>query len=245
MATDRDNGIAGYQGYEYQKLVTVWLALKLMFMDRRCDSLDVEPASIEDIAVDLKALDASATLGVSFDHIPLEIQIKSRGRNWNASGFSGVIHQKASTTPAEKKKRGPAPRPRALDHLTQRPELHYLLLTNAQLDPDLKDFQVTAFGAKSKAQTLAGKANAKVNGDTFSRIGIQPELTPERIQLESNALLKRYGHVPESGLSSSHAILMKEVHLRLLGKAPREWPKANIEAAMQSSGGWLTRSGSA
>ena len=52
MTTDYDAGGANpsYQGYDYQKLVTVWVALKLMFgPGASTDRITVEPASHDDI----------------------------------------------------------------------------------------------------------------------------------------------------------------------------------------------------
>jgi hypothetical protein len=237
MPSDFSAPLPGYKGYEFQKLVTVWLGLKIMFEENRCDALTVEPASAEDVAAQLEVKDAASTVGVTANSVPLEIQIKSRGKNWAASTFGAVIGKKASAGSAKKKARGPAPRPRAIEMLQSDPQKLFLLITNAQLDPDLTDFRVREIGERSSATTLSAPAGKNVPGDVWSRIGIFPVLTVERVELEIDQLLKKCGHVPAGSLGDCRKRLINEVHLRLLGSAGNLWPKGNIAEAMRVAGG--------
>lgn len=64
MSVDIDGGgaNASYKGYTYQKLVTVWVALKLMFgPDARANEIIVEPASHDDVKAKLNVPEEQPT----------------------------------------------------------------------------------------------------------------------------------------------------------------------------------------
>jgi hypothetical protein len=223
----------GYVGYEYQKIATVWVALQLMFEENRCDSLTVEPASQEDIAANLAVPDALSRLAVQLPDIPVEIQIKTKGSNWTPASFRNIL---IAADPPATANPGPPPRPRALDLLKANPDLHYVFVTNAQLDPDLKGFAVARAGEKSHTQ-LDDEKTKDVDPAVWSRIGILPELSVERLKLEIAALLKKHGHVPHGRIAGCVRKLHDAVHLRLLGKAACSWSKLQVEEVMVAGGG--------
>lgn len=133
MATSGTDGLSSYRGYEFQKLVTVWLGLKLMCDEQRCTELTIEPASAEDVAANLKVPEGTATVEVTAEAIPVEIQIKSRGKNWSPAAFGDVIASNPTNGKGAGNRPGPAPRARAIDVLRAQPKQRFLLVTNAQI----------------------------------------------------------------------------------------------------------------
>lgn len=225
----------GYVGYEYQKTATVWVALRLMFEELSCDSLTVEPASQEDIAANLEVPDALSRVGLRVIDVPVEIQIKTKGSNWTAASFRNVIMNAEPINPASP---GLLPRPRALDLLKLNPQLHYVFVTNSQLDSELEGFRVLRAGEKSHGK-LDDEKTKGVDPAVWPRIGILPELSPERLELEIAVLLKRHGHVPHNRIDSCMRKLHEAVHLRLLGKASRNWSKGQVADLLVANGGVL------
>ena len=142
MTTDYDAGGANpsYQGYDYQKLVTVWVALKLMFgPGASTDRITVEPASHDDIKADLNVpLDAAEANLIVAAADELHIQIKFRGAGaWSPKEFAGVVNDKPT-----KGSRGPEPRARAKALMLANAKRRYVFITNASVDGTLASGRV-------------------------------------------------------------------------------------------------------
>ncbi|MBY2988298.1 hypothetical protein [Rhizobium leguminosarum] len=91
MSNDVGGANPSYQGYDYQKLVTVWVALRLMFgPGATTEENIVEPASHDDgkahLAVPAEAADASLKVSVEGEH---QVQAKFKGAgHWSATDFA-------------------------------------------------------------------------------------------------------------------------------------------------------------
>lgn len=229
----------GYAGYHYQKVASVWLALKWMFQEERCDAVTVEPASEEDIAANLMRPDAMGVMGAEVAGILLEVQIKSRNSNWTSASFRRVLvgEEKPATGG-----RGPAPRVRPLKMLQAEARLFYLFVTNAQLDADLTAFKIERAGARGTGKLEEKLIPAGTPETVWPRIGIFPELSLERLELEITVLLKQCAHVPHGRIAGCKERLFQAVQLRFLGRADRGWSKTEAGEVLLQCGGTLESS---
>jgi hypothetical protein len=247
MNTDETGGTSGYRGYEYQILVTVWLALKLMVEKQACGEIEVEPASHEDIAAKLDVPPNSATgvIGLTTAEVQLDVQVKSRDSGqWTESEFLKVLEppprQPAGDSTATTKQRRQAGRLRPLARLREIPARHYLFMTNAQLHPRLRDFAVKTIGIRSVARRLP-VAKQPVDAEALApRVGVLAQLTNEHLALEIGDLLRRGGHVQPSQVKSCIADLHSVVRQRLLKEVDGIWKRAEIEAILRKYGGLPT-----
>lgn len=227
----------GYAGYHYQKVATVWFALRLMFVESRCEAITVEPASEEDISANLQVPDATGAIGANLAEIPFEIQIKSKSSNWTTASFRDVLigkDKKESTGT-----RGPTPRARPLGMLGSNVSLRYVFITNAQLDSDLAGFKIARIGDEGAGALADPQIPSNTPASIWPRIGIFPELSPERLELEITAALKHCAHLPHSRIDRCKQHLIQAVERRLLGKADRRWPKGEIGELLLHCGGVL------
>ena len=244
MNTHQTGGSSGYCGYEYQILATVWLALKLMLESRMCGEIEVEPASDEDIEakLDVPADAASGLVGFATQQIELDVQIKSReSGQWTESGFLKVLDppvpKPAKGSKSTTEQGAATRRMRPLARLREMPARQYLLITNAQLDSNLRDFSVKNIGAESAA---GGLPMAKQPGDASSiapRIGVLAQQTKEYLELQIGDLLQRCGYVQPSRVHDCVADLHNAVRHRLLNDVDGAWHREELEAILRKHGG--------
>lgn len=238
MSSDQSGGTGGYRGYEYQVLVTVWLALKLMLETRMCEAIEVEPASNEDIQakLDVPPDSANGLLGFVANGIELDVQVKSRVSQWTESEFTKVITGEPAKGPKAKRPAA-AKRDRAFDRLRAAKTLRYLLVTNAQLHPSLRSFQVRNPGDSSAANRLPTKRQSPDVTTLASRIGVLPQQTKEHLQLQISELLRRHGHVQPSRIDECVTKLHDAVRYRLLKEVTGLWRREELEATLREYGG--------
>jgi hypothetical protein len=245
MTTHQTGGSTGYRGYDYQIVVTVWLALKLMLEKRLCAAIEVEPASDEDVEakLDVPADAAAAQLGLAMDPIELDVQVKSRDSGqWTESGFRDVLNG----PPVAKSKVGATKRPkttqqpgrdRPLARLRGEPKRRFLMVTDAQLHPDLREFSVSEIGSESAARALPLSAQSADAGSLARRIGIFAQQTKEFLQLQIRDLLSRHGHIQPATLDECLRDLQDAVRDRLLRQAEAKWSADELHTLLRKHGG--------
>jgi hypothetical protein len=103
MNASKDSDFGGanpsYRGYDYQKLVTVWVALDLMFgSNPSALEIIVEPASHDDVKAKLEVSSEKAEANLRIPGTELHVQIKLRGAgHWSAKDFASVVNDKSPT----------------------------------------------------------------------------------------------------------------------------------------------------
>jgi hypothetical protein len=239
MATDSDDGGANpsYQGYDYQKLITVWVALELMFgAGAASDQVIVEPASHDDIKAHLNvsadAAEARLRIAAAGE---LHVQIKFKGAGaWSPADFASVVNDKAANGA-----RGPKPRPRAKALLVANPGRRYVFITNASVDGHLAKGRIASPGEAGRPgfvptnltnlsptdrQGLAGRF-ALIEGMSYAE-------TRRRIDGLLNGVL----HVPAQALDACLDRLKRAVEDRFLA-VPDPLTKRDIEKIAEGFGG--------
>jgi DNA polymerase III delta prime subunit len=213
-----NGGNPSYKGYEYQKVVTTWVALTLFFNDDLdiANGIIVEPASNEDIEADLNVPpeEAMATIVVPQAE-KLMIQIKFRGSGyWSNNAFVSLVEDKA-----KKGAQGPAPRLRAKSLLLADPARRYVLLTNISVDNALSGGRIDRIYKKPPKpfipEGVAKGASEKAN--LVGRFGIIECLTPQVVAGEIRHLLESEGHVPSPNVEKAVDGIKRAIEDRLLG----------------------------
>jgi hypothetical protein len=219
-----------YAGYEFQLLVSVWVALELLFKEKAADALELEPASQEDIEAQLRKppRDPSAVL------VPLKrliIQVKLHGGPWSAFEFDRVLKGRAPLGGTRKS---------ALQQLMDEPEHRYVLITDAQLPRNRQKFRVDGLLAPSRSPTLSRKIGLPKGVDRKAlaqRIGVIEQQHPDRISARIRSLLSEQLLVPSMHVEACKDRLLEQARRRLLKSAAREWSRTEIIQAAESFGG--------
>jgi len=232
----QNKGQPGYKGYRYQIDTSVWCALDLFYVQKKYDSVVIEPASHEDIEV-VPSEEANALC--SFDKHHLFIQIKSRpGQVINKSKFTSIL-----IGDNDKARKGPKSRIRPLDILQDKNLSYsrYILITDGIILFD-KGFCVQKLGQKSapKSGTDIISKNVKKGIDPESiikRISIIEGKNWEYINKDTVELLEKYCHLPRQKSDDCRKNLSEQVRERLLGRLPNEWHKMEIDQTIREYGG--------
>lgn len=223
MKTHAPGAPASYGGYEYQVETSVWFGLEYVLRLRRCEAIEIEPASGEDIEANLEVPEASAlaTVGLVVQRRRCSVQVKSRGAPWGKGELAHILYGGSAGDGA----RGPAPRSRPLALLVADSTLNFCLLTNAQAGDSLRSFVVREVGEASAATGIdipapsQGKPAPSVDSNVPSRIGIVEQLTADALRARTREILRTVGRVPPSKIEACVAELKDSVRLRLLGRS--------------------------
>ncbi len=238
-------GPASYRGYEYQINVTVWLALDLIIRRKLCDTIIIEPASLEDVSAGLQVESQTATATVRCPlATPVQIQIKSRDTgHWSGADFRNVISPAPATTENDTKtkgkkhkKKGPPKRPTAVERLRANKDEIYCLITDAQQHAELRNFRVTEVGKRSSADRLP--TTATVDADLATRITILPQQAEAFVLQNARDILRNELHVPEPMHEKCIAELREAVRRRLLKKADSELARDEILGIVRRNEGY-------
>lgn len=236
MTTDNHNGGANpsYQGYDYQKLVTVWVALKLMFgPGTSTDRITVEPASHDDIKADLDvppdAAEANLIVAAAGE---LHVQIKFKGAGaWSPKDFAGVVNEKPA-----KGTKGPKPRARAKALMLANAKRRYVFITNASVDGTLASGRVDSPERPSDPTFTPAHLNLKAGQDLAGRFALIEGMTLDATRQKIDEILTRTLHVPSQGLDGCVERLKRAVEDRFL--AVRDPLHRNdVEKIAEASGG--------
>lgn len=221
MATDEDLGGGAnpsYRGYHYQKLVTVWVALELMFgSGAATEEVIVEPASHDDMKARLDVPGEQAEARLKVHGVDLHIQIKLKGSgHWSARDFAGIVDDAPGGG-----QRGPAPRDRAKALLLQDPKARYLFITNRSVDATLSRGRVSRPAARPSADFLPTnlKLGAADKVKLAGRFALIDNLTPEAVRTHIAGRLTGELHLPDHKVDAVLNELLQLVEDRLLGLA--------------------------
>ncbi|ESQ88056.1 hypothetical protein ABAC460_17845 [Asticcacaulis sp. AC460] len=225
-----------YRGYDYQKLVTVWIALELMWGDgATTQEIIVEPASHDDVKarLDVPAEDADAHINIG--SVELHVQIKFKGAgHWSAKEFAAVVNDKEKAG-----SRGPAVRERAKSLLLKNPNRRYLFITNTSVDAALAAGRVATPAGRPLPTFLPTSLNLRNDADKSSlagRFAIIELLTPTEVLTRIGKLLTHQLHLPSHKIGEAVERLKKLVEDRFL-EVPDPLRKTDIAKVVEGLGG--------
>ncbi|WP_321822637.1 MULTISPECIES: HEAT repeat domain-containing protein [unclassified Burkholderia] len=236
MKNDEGGANPSYQGYDYQKLVTVWVALRLMFgPGAATDQVVVEPASHDDVkallAVSEEAAEASLKIAASGE---LHVQIKFKGAGaWSAKDFAGVVNDKTA-----KGTKGPKPRPRAKALLLADINRRYVFITNSSVDSALAQGRVKYPEQNPDAAFIPANLNLTPpeRQSLAGRFSLIEGMTYEETRRQIGKILSATLHVPTQAVDACIDRLKRAVEDRFLA-VPDPLRKADIEKIAEGFGG--------
>lgn len=225
-----------YQGYDYQKLVTIWVALRLMFSQHaEADQIIVEPASHDDVKAQLKVSpeDADASLQVMTGG-ELHVQIKFKGAGaWSSKDFAGVVNDRKATGG-----KGPAPRPRAKAMLLADDRRRYVFITNSSVDGVLAKGRVRYPGQFSDSSFTPTNLNLEPpeKQKLAGRFALIEGMTHQETRRQIDEVLTESLHVPTQALDACVERLQRAVEDRFL-EVPDPLRKEDVEKIAERFGG--------
>ena len=236
MDSDVGGANPSYQGYDYQKLVTVWVALRLMFgPDASADEIIVEPASHDDVkanlAVPAEAAEASLKISVTGE---LHVQVKFKGAGfWSAKDFAAVVEDKAA-----KGTKGPKPRPRAKALLLGDANRRYVFITNTSVDAVLAKGRVKSPGDRSNATFIPTnlKGSVKERQSLGGRFALIEGMTFQEARRQIDEILTGHLRVPIQSLDPLVDRLRRMVEDRFL-EVPDPLRRRDVEKVAEEYGG--------
>ena len=221
------HGQPTFIGFNYQVLVTVWLALEFI-VRQGTPEIIVERPSKEDVTAELKGQNPSTR--ISTQRYQIQIKLRSSG-TWTAKTLIQLVTEKL-----KKGKPGPKTRIRAFQYLAAEPEEHYLLITTIDVAKELKSHCITEIGEQSHADGLSG---LHANPDISRRIGILPGETTANVHRRIELLLQNHCQVSADDVFSCIEDLKEAVRKRLSGTELPALSRADLEEVIVRSRGEL------
>ncbi|KQT04581.1 hypothetical protein ASG42_23310 [Rhizobium sp. Leaf391] len=228
-----DVGAGGYSiaGFEYQIDVSVWIALDVVVASKLARELILEPASQEDLEVELKdAEPGRLTSKTDLDGYTLVVQAKRRtGDAWTVAGIKSLL------------KHGSENRPSAATRL-KNPSIRYLLVTSAGLNGGAQGLKVRRAGVWPKAEGMASSIASSLPCKAAGRVAVVANQDEERLETDIRRLLTESFGVPAAAWKDCHGDLREQARARIGGAAGGKWYRSDLEAVIRQRGGYLASS---
>lgn len=236
IAEDGENDAAGsgahsLAGYDYQVDVSLWLGLDLMLANKFAQSIELEPATEEDIEADLTETEPGRlATNVAADGYRLVVQAKLRSGNaWSVAGINALL------------KHGGARRLSAARRLAA-PNLRYLLITSAGLNGETRGLRVGRAGSWPKPAGMPTSTISKLPAKAAGRVGIIANMDEDKLVGEIKRLLiERFG-VPYSRWIECLKKLREEARMRMRRVGGGHWQRDELAHVIREHDGYLATS---
>tara|TARA_R110002012_G_scaffold256712_1_gene436905 strand:+ start:1813 stop:6096 length:4284 start_codon:yes stop_codon:yes gene_type:complete len=231
-------GNPGYAGYEYQILVTVWVALDLMLAKQATGVINIEPPSDEDIEASVLNPEAvSLNAEAKCDNIDLVIQVKTRsGSPWPATAIADILCGEQKT-----KKGSAKTRARPLAMLDASPKRRYVFVTNESSAEALRPHEgehLFDFPEIEELPPHSRKGYDKtVRADLGPRIVLLTGVTEEALMSRIHLNLEQFAHVAKPKHEACVQELRNEVRARIRGKHGGIWKREELLTVLTRYGG--------
>jgi hypothetical protein len=222
-------GSPGFEGYLYQRDVSVWVALDLVLWQGLADAVELEPLSHEDIEARLRP-DDPGKLAVSARTpgklLVIQVKHKSTGE-WDVKAVQALLAHGGTT------------RISAQERLND-PDVHYLLVTNAPAIGVAANLAVTRFGEwPDLNRKMPAAVRKQLSVTAPGRVALLHTQTHDRIRIKIKELLFEWFHVPHEHWESCLVALGAAAESKMTGAFARTWNREEIDAVIQFFGGNL------
>ncbi len=217
-------GSPALEGWLYQCDVSVWVALDLMLVHNAAEAVQLEPATFEDVEVELADAQPKAKFEVaSAAGELLVIQAKHRtGGHW--------------TEPAMKKLAAHGTVRQPINERLKDPRVKYVLVTSNGVNGKLRDLEVNKFREQTEVTTLPATVfAADVLHAAAKRFVILSKQTPERVLERIEALLVESLRVPLATRADCVERLRAEAIERM--RKGHAWLRPDLIAVVKKFGG--------
>ncbi|RCW69200.1 ATP-binding protein [Pseudorhodoferax soli] len=227
-------GSYGLEGYLYQVLVSVWVAVDVLLVNKRAERVELEPASQEDIEADLTS-SAPPMVGAAMttDTYPLRVQVKcSSGDTWSAKRLRAVLeHGGPSRVPA-------------LQRLNDEPGARYLLITDNAIASSLRPIAVRDIGVWPTEWTDSSKLSddQRVLREVWPRVAVLYGFPEDRVRDKLERHLETTCHVPRSRVGPCIDELYGQALQRMRVTEDHTWRKSDLEDCIKRNDGYLAES---
>lgn len=225
------SGAHSLAGYDYQVDVSVWLALDLMLANKIAQSIELEPASEEDIEADLIETEPGRlATNVMADSYKLVVQAKLRsGDAWSVKGINALL------------KHGSESRLSAAQRLADA-DVRYLLITSAGLNGETRGLRVGRPGSWPKPNGMPAKTISSLPARAAGRVGVIANLDEDKLVSEIKRLLiERFG-VPYSRWIECLHKLREEARMRVRRVGGGQWQRDEVAYVIREHDGYLATS---
>lgn len=219
---------AALAGYDYQLDVSIFAALRILFVTKSASRITLEPANADDIEVELEEddpghVETTAQLGVASRII---IQVKLRGGGpWSIDSFEQLLKHGKRRTPAK-------------DHLVN-PDVRYLLVTNADVSGGARSFLVKDFEEHPGSDDFPQSLRKILPHAPDGRVAIYASLTPKLLEYEIEHILTDILRVPKSRQGLCLGKLREEAKARMRSTSPGVWVYNDLLGTIIDYGGFL------
>lgn len=223
------SGAYSLAGYDYQVDVSIWLALDLLLANKVAQSIELEPATEEDIEAELTDSEPGRlSTHVASDGYRLVVQAKLRnGDAWTVPGVKALLEH------------GSKDRLSAARRLAD-PSVRYLLVTSAGLNGDTRGLSVGRAGNWPKPSGMPASIVSALPAESAGRVGVIGNLDADRLVGEIKRLLiERFG-VPFSRWINCLKKLREEARLRVVRRVGGGlWKRSDIAHIIRDYDGYL------
>lgn len=180
---------ASLDGYWYQLKVSVFFALDVVANKQQADQITLEPASQEDLEMELSDEPGALTTGLTIKGKKLVVQCKLRSTGpWKIGDLISLLtHGKKRTPPKD---------------LLKNSDISYLLVTSADLDGVTRDLLVNSPTQWQKVNSIPTRLAKVLPQDAPSRVAVWNNLDQERVEYRIKELLTERFRVPQSQIES-------------------------------------------
>ncbi|HUD90010.1 hypothetical protein [Sphingobium sp.] len=223
---------AAQLGFDYQLDVSILAALQLLLISKAATRLILEPASEEDLEVDLEPnvpgrIESSATLAGGYK---LVIQVKrDTGEPWSVDDFSALLKHGSDQ---------PGGRRKALHHLDD-PGTRYLLVTTADAKGVARGLLVEGFEEAHDRAKFPASLRTTLKKSPEGRVAIWGKLTEKQLASDLRELMSDLLHVPKVDQQALLEKLRAEAKRRTRTAQPGVWTREDLLATVRDHGGFL------
>jgi hypothetical protein len=221
---------AALEGYFYQLDVSIWLALDLLINKQISYSVQLEPASAEDLETELDASDTGKlALNVAVSSRRLVVQVKSRGTGpWKYGDLRSLLQHGTNRQSAAAR--------------LQNKDVHYLLVTSADLDGVARRLWVAYPGDRPDPSGMPHEIRQILPADAPGRVGVLSNLDREKLDARIRNLLEDLFRVPHARYQECLDALRAEAMSRMRGAAHGVWTRAELQDLIRRFDGYFASS---
>lgn len=223
---------AAQLGFDYQLDVSILAALQLLLISKAATRLTLEPASEEDLEIDLQPnvpgrVEASAAMAGGYK---LVIQVKrDTGEPWSIADFDALLKHGSDK---------PGGRRKALHHLDD-PNTRYLLVTTADAKGVARGLLVEGFEEAPDRTKFPACLSDTLKHSPEGRVAIWGKLTEKQLASDLRELMSDLLHVSKTEQSALLDTLREEAKRRTRLAYPGVWTREDLLATVRAHGGFL------
>jgi len=212
-------------GYWYQLKVSVLFALDLLANKQQTDQITLEPASEEDLEVELTGEPGALTQGLTVKTKKLVVQCKLRNTGpWTIGEVKSLLAHGKQRTPAK--------------DLLKDADVHYLLVTSADLSGVARNLAVKGPTQWHRLKPMPATLSQALHNGANGRVAVWNHLDQEKVEYRiKDSLVGRF-RVPHSQVHACIKKLEEGALVRVKGSQAGVWTRKDVIDIIEAHGGY-------